>query len=93
MCGDETVAHTWRAFDVVRPQQPIHMKHAALILILVGCVVGCVADLPESEDDPEHNAGEIASSVQPTHAPDDCPGGDGGGEPTRTQSLPQKIAP
>jgi hypothetical protein len=56
------------------------MRHATLVTIMI--LVGCV-DLPTSDDQPiggteESEGAEVIVGIKPTHAPDDCPGGDGG---------------
>ena len=51
------------------------MKHAVLILILVGCVDD--PSVPEATN--VDGALDVIAGVKPTHGLDECPGGDGGG--------------
>lgn len=54
------------------------MRHATLVLILI--LVGCI-DVPTADDQSisdRDDGGEVIVGVKPTHAPDECPGGDGG---------------
>lgn len=65
-----------------RPGQPLRMRRATLVAILL--LVGCIDDAPTADDQliagrDEPDGGDVIVGVKPTHGPDDCPGGDGGG--------------
>jgi hypothetical protein len=68
------------------PRQLLRMRQAALLILLVGCI----ADLPTSNDQSIDAAAPDSgiAGVRPTHEPDECPTGGGGGGGADPNPIP-----